>query len=39
MTEFNKVPEEVLELLDGAKERRSLLGAAIKNTKGTSLLL
>ncbi|CAK71252.1 unnamed protein product (macronuclear) [Paramecium tetraurelia] len=39
MTEYNKVPEEVLQLLDGAKERKSMLGAAIKNTKGTSMLL
>lgn len=30
MTEYNKVPEEVLQFLDGAKERRSMLGMAIK---------
>ncbi|CAD8054022.1 unnamed protein product [Paramecium primaurelia] len=39
MTEYNKVPEEVLQLLEGTKERKSMLGAAIKNTKGTSLFL
>lgn len=39
MTEYNKVPEEVLQFLDGAKGRKSMLGAAIKNTKGTSMLL
>lgn len=30
MTEYNKVSEEVLQFLDGAKERRSMLGLAIK---------
>ncbi|CAD8159155.1 unnamed protein product [Paramecium octaurelia] len=39
MSEYNKVPEEVLQFLDGAKGRRSMLGAAIKNNKGTSMLL
>ncbi|CAD8051212.1 unnamed protein product [Paramecium sonneborni] len=39
MSEYNKVSEEVLQFLDGAKERRSMLGAAIKNTKGTSMVL
>ncbi|CAD8134415.1 unnamed protein product [Paramecium octaurelia] len=33
MTEYNKVPEEVLQLLEGAKERKSMLGAAIKILK------
>ena len=39
MTEFNKVSEEVLQFLDGAKDRRSMLGAAIKSGKGTSMVL